>query len=550
MRPVSVVLSSNGALSMKLTLLCLIALITTLSIGGCEAPEGQSSAYKVEVFAQGALISGVNGIHFGPDGYLYAASVIGSDISIIDINAKRIVRRLGPTDGVLGPDDVAFNQAGDLYWTTILTGEVSGFRDGDELVRAANLGPGANPITFSDNGRLFAAQCFFGDGIYEVDPAGKLEPRLIRGDMGPQCGLNGMDWGPDNRLYGPRWFHNEVISLNVDTGDSHLEASGLNVPAAVKFNSRGELHILDTAAGTVVKRNLDGSSSTVANLGEGLDNLAFDESDNLYLSSYTDGSIVKVADGSIEEILPAGIAHPGGLAIYDESLAIADLQSVRSINIFTQSEDWVIRNVFRVAPIGTTTSIAPLGGNLLLTSWLDNSVKILDPLTREIVQSIENLDIPVSSAGFKGFFAVALHGNSSVSLFRADGTLHKILSSDFDAPTHVIPYEEGLLVSDRERGQLIKLLETGETQVVVDGLTAPEGIAVSGETIFVFEGDTGEIKEVKDNVTRTIAKLNGGSAAVSGLQPPSMIFNGLALKDGVIYASDERDRSIYKISLQ
>ena len=63
MRPVSVVLSSNGALSMKLTLLCLIALITTLSIGGCEAPEGQSSAYKVEVFAQGALISGVNGIH-------------------------------------------------------------------------------------------------------------------------------------------------------------------------------------------------------------------------------------------------------------------------------------------------------------------------------------------------------------------------------------------------------------------------------------------------------------------------------------------------------
>ena len=133
---------------------------------------------------------------------------------------------------------MAFNQAGDFYWTTILTGEVSGFRDGDELVRAANLGPGANPITFSDNGRLFAAQCFFGGGIYEVDPAGKLEPRLIRGDMGPQCGLNGMDWGPDNRLYGPRWFHNEVISLDVDTGDSHLEASGLNVPAAVKFNSR------------------------------------------------------------------------------------------------------------------------------------------------------------------------------------------------------------------------------------------------------------------------------------------------------------------------
>ena len=86
--------------------------------------------------------------------------------------------------------------------------------------------------------------------------------------------------------------------------------------------------------------------------------------------------------------------------------------------------------------------------------------------------------------------------------------------------------------------------------MVVDGLTTPEGIALSKETIFVFEGDTGEIKEVKNNIIRTIATLNGGSPAASSMQPPSMIFNGLASKDGVIYASDEKDRSIYRISLQ
>ena len=39
-----------------------------------------------------------------------------------------------------------------------------------------------------------------------------------------------------------------------------------------------------------MKRNADGSTSVVANLAEGLDNLAFDENDNLYVSSYTDGS--------------------------------------------------------------------------------------------------------------------------------------------------------------------------------------------------------------------------------------------------------------------
>ena len=75
-----------------------------------------------------------------------------------------------------------------------------------------------------------------------------------------------MDWGPDNRLYGPRWFDNEVISVDVDTGESRVEVSGLQVPAAVKFNSAGELHILDTAAGTVLRRNTDGSVEVVARL--------------------------------------------------------------------------------------------------------------------------------------------------------------------------------------------------------------------------------------------------------------------------------------------
>ena len=39
-----------------------------------------------------------------------------------------------------------------------------------------------------------------------------------------------MDWGPDGRLYGPRWFTNEVVSVDVDTGNIRKEASGFNVP--------------------------------------------------------------------------------------------------------------------------------------------------------------------------------------------------------------------------------------------------------------------------------------------------------------------------------
>jgi len=42
----------------------------------------------------------------------------------------------------------------------------------------------------------------FGDhgeskGLYILDPDGIEEPRLISDQLGPGCGLNGMDWGPD-----------------------------------------------------------------------------------------------------------------------------------------------------------------------------------------------------------------------------------------------------------------------------------------------------------------------------------------------------------------
>ena len=70
---------------------------------------------ELETFITGAEIAGVNGMHFGPDGYLYAASVIGSDITVIDTEHKNIVKRYGLSEGVIGPDDVAFNSKGGVF---------------------------------------------------------------------------------------------------------------------------------------------------------------------------------------------------------------------------------------------------------------------------------------------------------------------------------------------------------------------------------------------------------------------------------------------------
>ena len=355
-----------------------------------------------------------------------------------------------------------------------------------------------------------------------------------------------MDWGPDGRLYGPRSFKNEVVSLNVDTGEMRVEATGLNVPAAVKFDSNGILHILDTADGKVLKV-IDGELVTIANLLTGLDNFAFNDKDEIFVSSYADGSILKVNGDNTEEILPGGISHPGGLAVYKDSLIIADIQSVRSFIINNSNQDCVLRNIFRASPLGANTSAAILDDYVLLTSWVDNTVKILNPENGKIVKSFEGLNIPVSTAKFKDSYAVALHGNSSISILNDDGSLD-ILSDDFDSPTHVIPYKDGLLVSDRNRGEVVMISSSGDKNILISGLDSPEGIAVIDDTIFVYEGDTGEIKSISNNKISVIANLSAGSPAASPLQPPSMVFNGIVAHKGNIFATDEMKRSIYKIS--
>ena len=107
------------------------------------------------------------------------------------------------------------------------------------------------------------------------------------------------------------------------------------------------------------------------------------------------------------------------------------------------------------------------------------------------------------------------------------------------APTHVINYEEDLLVSDRSMGQIIRVNGGGAQEVIIDGLDSPEGIAIKDNSIYIFEGNTGQIKKYHEGKISIIAEVMPGSPVQSELQPPSMVFNGLAIKDNYLYISGE-----------
>ncbi|MEM9178207.1 MAG: hypothetical protein AAGA89_00785 [Pseudomonadota bacterium] len=520
-----------------------------ITVPEADASDVQGLA-SLETIATGANIAGANGIHFGPDGLLYITSVIGSDLTIIDPDSGEEQRRYTAADGVIGPDDVAFASDGSVYWTSILTGEVAGFNPDGEKVIAAQLPPGANPITFSNDDRLFVSQCFLGTNLYELDRNGVTPPRLIADDLGPGCGLNGMDWGPDDRLYGPRWFVGEVLSFDVDTGERRVEATGFVTPAAIKFDSQGVLHVLDTGTGELV-RVVDGVNEIVATLTPGLDNFAFDADDTPYVSSYADGFIKRINDdGTITTLQPGGMSHPGGLAVIGDTVWVADVHALRGFDRDTGEEIITQRNVVGVGELGGSINLSADGDQLILTSWFDGDARIWDPQAEQRLDHIPGLAFPVAAVRYAGGLAVAEHLKAGVTLYGAGDPV--VLATDLPAPTGLYVAGDALYVSDRNLGEIRLIarndeaLETPET--VADGLDAPEGFVVAETGIVVVEAEAARIVHLDaDGNRRVLAEMPAGSPGAPGL-PPSQIFNGIAMdEDGNLFITGEASRVLYRI---
>ena len=523
--------------------------------GSTEAPgvDQGLDGPKVSVIATGAELAGANGVALGPDGHLYVASVLGSNLTVVDAESGDILKEYGIEEGVIGPDDVAFASDGSFFWTSIMTGEVAGFNAAGEKVIAANLTPGVNPITFSDDDRLFVSQCFFGTHLFEVDPKGEAPARLIDDTLGPGCGLNGMDWGPDGRLYGPRWFRGEVVSFDVDEGDMRVEASGFVTPAAVKFNANGVLHVLDTGAGDVVRIDAEGDHEIVAKLSPGLDNFVFDDEGRIFVSSFTDGFITRVnLDGSQTELLPGGIAHAGGITYHQGQLVLADLHGIRGFdsegkNTFNQ------RNVLGMGAMGGALNVSSDGDDLILVSWVDNDVRIWNQTEGTRRWEKSGLSAPVAAVRYDGLVVVAEHGQRRVVAFNDSGEEVAVYASGLTAPTGLFVSDGDLLVSDRGLGQILKIARGGQAlaqpEILVDGLVTPEGFVQYQGHVAVVEADAGRVTVIKSDGERvTVAEIPPGSQAASAAQPPSQVFNGIAVDDrGRLYLPGEPNRLLYRI---
>src|ERR1700694_5840800 len=96
-------------------------------------------------------------------------------------------------------------------------------------------------------------------------------------------------------LYGPLGLNGQVAKFGVDKAELAGAADGFKIPAAVNFDSKGNLWVVDAALGQLVRVDpKTGAKKMIAQLKTSLDKLAIDDKDRIFVSNMANNGIQEV----------------------------------------------------------------------------------------------------------------------------------------------------------------------------------------------------------------------------------------------------------------
>jgi sugar lactone lactonase YvrE len=534
--------SSIGSLVVVALLLALVA------PAGAVAPAGWSATTVLPP----APIPGANGLGFDADGQLYVGSA-GVGIFKVDKETGAIGGFWGP-GGEWGADDLVVGPDGAIYHTAIMNGTVGRLApDGTHTILNKTPIPGVNPITFSDDGRLFVGTAFFGDALYEFDPTGVTEPRLIVEGLG----LNGFDWY-DGKLWAPRMTTGELVTVDTETGETATVTDGFTYPASADVRADGMVVVVDAGANQVVLVDPGtGDQSLLAPNGftDGLDNAAFDPDGRLFVTYNDSGRIVELMDqGVLREVSPGGVmVGPAGLTCImqdgDEFVVAADLFDLHIVFPDGAAEPMVVPGGFVKGHLGMPITAGNLSGRVVTTSWFDSQVGVFDPLFLDTIKSFPYDPaagiVPINAIGYGPTIVVAElseKGSYLVWLSPVDGSRWPF--AKMTVPTGLATDGSDLWAADWGTGQVVQVVDDGQVirpRVLAEGLAQPEGLALLPDgRLVVAETAAGRLTLIDPATATTSVIAEGLQMSPNGTpgEPPTGFFTGVTTSaDGSVWVS-------------
>jgi sugar lactone lactonase YvrE len=517
------------------------------------APAKVAEGWTLERLTPPSHLFGANGLRTGADGRIYVAQVSGSQISAVDVDTGAI-EVISPMGGdIVGPDDLVFDDKGNLYATEITRGRVS-VRSPSGVTRVVQGDmPVANPITWY-RGHLIAGECRPGARIMELDLDGGA-PRVLLADI-PMA--NAMEVGPDGKLYFPVMGTNEIWRIGLEGGTPETVAGDLGIPDSVKFDPQGFIVSTQVGSGQVLRIDpRNGSRTVLADLTPGLDNVTF-IGDRIFVSNIS-GYIVEIlADGMVKDVVPDGLNWPLGLAMGDDGvLYVADGAFCHWLRPGKKPE--TIGMLFSPGYPGYTRGVAAAGPGEFVVATANGSVARYWPTKHEH---------EVLASGFDQLYGVALAPDGAV-IVAEQGTGRVLsvrsgnveeLASGLSQPSGVAVGSDGTCyVAESGAGRVVKL-SAGRGETAVDGLQKPQGILVHAGRLYIVDVGAKELVEydLTNKTRRTIASsLPVGAppgvvprtlTGIGTLSGPIGPFAGItAGNDGTLYVSADAEGSVLAI---
>ncbi|MDM0038575.1 hypothetical protein QTH89_19240 [Variovorax sp. J22G21] len=539
-------------------------LAAAVALGACttltapQAPATRPAGWAApEALVAPSAFNGVHGLAVDQSGRLLAGSVVGN--TLWEVNRQSGAARVlveGPEGQA---DDIAVGPKGELAWTNYLMGMLR-YRENDSAplrVLAKDL-PGLNSVDFDRrNGKLYASQVFLGDALWEIDRAGQQPPRLIKKDMG---GFNGFEVGPDGMLYGPLWFKGQVVKINPADGNLTVIADGFKIPAAANLDGKGNLWVVDTRSGELVRVDLATGRKTVAKqLTPSIDNLAIAPDGTIYVSNMANNQIdaFDPPTGTLRTLTSGKLAVPAGLKIDGNDLWVADIFGFRQVDARTGA----VRDVFRMQrdpDLDYPFSVGLSATRFALTSWFTGTVQLVDRKTLKTVETIHGLKAP--------FDAIPMADGSVIYAEIATGSItqasgpkfgdKRVIATGLAGPVQMVLGRDGALYVTEAAGKLLRipLDASAPLRAIAEGLALPEGLAQTPWGSFVVaESAARRLVEINpaDGSRRTVAEnLPIGLPGGPGMPPP-YVPTGVAVgSDGTIYMSADRNNALYRIRPQ
>jgi sugar lactone lactonase YvrE len=464
-------------------------------------PQGRYTAVSSPTLAGGISLErltppsrlfGANGLRTGPDGHVYIAQVVGSQISALDVATGNVEAVVPKGGDIVSPDDLAFDPHGNLYATEVYEGRVSVHaKNGRTRVLRGNL-PCANGITVHQ-GRLFVNECRIGGRLMELDLDGGAPRVLLENIPMP----NAMEVGPDGLLYFPVMATGEIWRVKLEGGEFEKVAANLIYPDSVKFDRKGFIVCTQAATGEVVRIDpRNGERSTLAQLEPGLDNCTL-VGDRLFVSHFT-GQITEVlAGGETRTILPGGLSWPLDLTVGDDgTLFIADGT-----------------HLFQLLPGGRLRTVG-----MMFSPGYPGNVRGL-------------------TAVAAGEFIVT-NTNGQICRYRPERMEHDVLAEGLDPQLYGVEVApNGAIVAAAFGSGQVLSVRSGKVEELASGLREPMGVAFAGGVCLASESGGGRVVQLTGSRAETL---------VDGLQRPQ----GILVRDGVLYIVDAGARALIAFDLK